>query len=85
MKLRTVQPSTAGRDLEQAIAGALPGASVEVVAGQPGHFSLAVTAPQFAGKSRLACQREVYRAIAHLMKGDGAPVHAIDKLVTSQC
>ena len=36
----------------------------------------------FAGKSMLESQRLVYGAIAHLMKGDGAPVHAVDKLTT---
>jgi hypothetical protein len=27
-------------------------------------------------------QQRVYAAIAHLMKGDAAPVHAIDRLLT---
>jgi hypothetical protein len=27
-------------------------------------------------------QQRVYAAIAHLMKGDSAPVHAVDRLVT---
>jgi hypothetical protein len=30
----------------------------------------------------LESQRLVYSAIAHLMKGDLAPVHAVDKLKT---
>ena len=36
----------------------------------------------FAGKSTLESQRMVYGAIAHLMKGDMAPVHAVDSLKT---
>ena len=38
--------------------------------------------PEFAGKSMLASQRLVYGAIAHLMSGERAPVHAVDKLTT---
>jgi stress-induced morphogen len=41
-----------------------------------------VTSSAFAGKSMLQSQRMVYSAIAHLMKGDLAPVHAVDSLRT---
>jgi acid stress-induced BolA-like protein IbaG/YrbA len=70
--------STAIRD---AIAGKLPGARVEVTGGG-GHYSIDVTHPDFTGKSMLASQRLVYGAIAHLMAGDRAPVHAVDRLTT---
>ena len=66
--------------LRKAIEQALPGAEVEVTAGGAGHFELRVKADQFAGKSRVAQQRLVYTAIAHLMTGETAPVHAIDKM-----
>ncbi len=36
----------------------------------------------FAGKGMLDSQRLVYGAIAHMMKGDRAPVHAVDSLKT---
>jgi acid stress-induced BolA-like protein IbaG/YrbA len=39
-----------------------------------------VKAAEFAGQSRVAQQRTVYAAIGHLMKGETAPVHAIDKM-----
>ncbi len=68
--------------LHEAIVAALPGAEVEVRANQPGHFSLVVVSSEFQGKSKLACQRLVYRAIASLMQGPSAPVHAIDQLQT---
>lgn len=68
--------------LESAIAGALSGAKVEVTAGKGGHYSLVVTSSAFAGKGMLECHRMVMGAIAHLMKGDAAPVHAIDSLKT---
>lgn len=83
MKLTTVATSSTADDLKSAITEALPGCAVEVGVGQPGHYSLSVSAEQFRGKSRLTCQRDVYRAIAHLMKGDSAPVHAIDRLQTA--
>jgi len=68
--------------LREAIAEALPGASIEVKAAGAAHFEIAVTSTAFSGKSRLAQQQAVYAAIAHLMKGDTPPVHAIDKLET---
>ena len=70
------------QDIRQAIESAIPGAAVEVFANSPGHFGIRVTAAAFAGKSLVQQQQMVYAAIAHLMKGDAAPVHAIDRLHT---
>ena len=70
------------KQLHDAIAARLPDATVEVTIGSPGHYSLAVTSAEFVGQKPLAKQRLVYSAIAHLMAGDNAPVHAIDQLVT---
>jgi acid stress-induced BolA-like protein IbaG/YrbA len=67
--------------LREAIEAALPGAVAQVTGGG-GHYTLVVTSPLFAGKSRLESQRLVYSAIAHLMKGDSPPVHAVDRLDT---
>jgi acid stress-induced BolA-like protein IbaG/YrbA len=67
--------------LRVAIASKIPGAAVEA-SGGGGHYSLRVTSAEFAGKSMLASQRLVYAAIAHLMAGERAPVHAVDSLVT---
>lgn len=64
------------------IESAVPGAQVEVHGAGGGHFRIAVVAAAFAGKSLLEKQRLVYGAIAPLMKGEDAPVHAIDQLVT---
>lgn len=72
------------KQLHEAIASRLAGAIVEVTIGSPGHYALAVTSAEFAGKKPVAKQRLVYSAIAHLMAGDGAPVHAIDKLITRE-
>ncbi|MGK3999547.1 BolA/IbaG family iron-sulfur metabolism protein [Sorangium sp. So ce1024] len=67
--------------LKRAIEEKIEGATAEVTGGG-GHFNLVVTSPVFAGKNMLESQRLVYGAIAHLMAGDQAPVHAIDSLKT---
>jgi acid stress-induced BolA-like protein IbaG/YrbA len=67
--------------IRHAIAEKLPGAVVDVEGGG-GHYTITVTSPSFAGKSMLESQRLVYGAIAHLMSGDRAPVHAVDSLKT---
>ncbi len=66
--------------LKEAIERAIAGAEVEVIARGAGHFELRVKAEAFAGQSRVEQQRSVYAAIGHLMKGETAPVHAIDKM-----
>ncbi len=70
------------RDLSRAISEAIPDARVEVTAASPGHFEIRVVSSVFEGKGRVQQQQLVYGAIAHLMAGDGAPVHAIDRLRT---
>jgi acid stress-induced BolA-like protein IbaG/YrbA len=67
--------------IREAIEGALEDADVSV-SGAGGHFEIRVVSAAFADKKTLAKQRLVYSAIAHLMKGDNAPVHAIDRLET---
>ena len=73
-------PSDIVAALRESVETALPGAQVEVRANSPGHFQLRVVSGAFAGKSRVQQQQMVYAAIAHLMRGDDAPVHAIDQL-----
>jgi acid stress-induced BolA-like protein IbaG/YrbA len=41
-----------------------------------------VVSSAFVGQSRVRQQQLVYGAIAHLMQGDAAPVHAVDRLLT---
>jgi acid stress-induced BolA-like protein IbaG/YrbA len=84
MPLNVVNPSSADltQTMREAIEAAIPGASASVQANSPGHFGVEVTAAAFAGKSMVEQQQMVYAAIAHLMKGDAAPVHAVDTLVT---
>jgi len=67
--------------LREAIQKQIPDSKVEVQGGG-GHFTLDVTSAVFAGKSMLESHRLVYGAIAHLMNGNLAPVHAIDSLKT---
>jgi stress-induced morphogen len=74
-------PDAIRRELLGAIERAIPGARAQVTATSPGHFEIRVASAAFAGKSRVQQQQLVYGAIAHLMKGDAPPVHAIDRLV----
>lgn len=67
--------------IRELIEAAIPAASAQVEGGG-GHFQIVVTSPTFAGKSLLERQRLVYGAIADLLKGEDAPVHAVDRLVT---
>lgn len=67
--------------LREAIESQIPSSQANV-SGAGGHFTIEVVSPAFAGLGMLESQRLVYSAIAHLMKGDLAPVHAVDKLKT---
>ncbi len=67
--------------IRDAIVRALPDASVDATGGG-GHYSIVVTSAAFVGKGMLESQRLVYSAIAPLMAGDAAPVHAVDSLKT---
>ncbi len=68
--------------IRDSIHAAIPDAEVEV-SGGGAHFEIRVTSGAFNGKNSLARQRMVYAAIAHLMRGEGAPIHAVDRLETS--
>jgi len=76
------QPQEIAEDLRRAILAAIPGADVHVDAMSAGHYEIRVVSDVFESKSRVGQQQLVYGAIAHLMKGDAAPVHAIDRLQT---
>ena len=67
--------------IRESIEKAIPGAQANVRGGG-GHYEIEVVSTAFTGKSTLESQRLVYSAIAHLMKGDMAPVHAVDSLKT---
>ena len=65
---------------KSAIEAAIPGAEVHV-SGAGGHFEIVVVSEIFAGKRELAKQRLVLGAIAPLMAGAEAPIHAVDTLI----
>lgn len=65
--------------INDAIKEAIPDGEIEV-SGGGGHFTIRVTSSVFEGKRIVQQHRLVYGAIAHLMKGDNAPVHAVDSL-----
>jgi len=76
-------PLSIANALKQAIARSVPDAEVEVISSGGGHYSLHVRSPAFRDRSTLERHRMVYTAIAPLMAGDTAPVHAIDTLKTA--
>lgn len=65
-----------------AIETAIAGSQAAVRASGPGHFEVRVVSEAFRGRSRLDQQRLVLGALAPLMQGDRAPVHAIDRIET---
>ena len=71
---------TIEEEVQAAIEAAIPGAKATVNGGG-GHFEIDVLSDAFAGKRILEQQRLVYSAIAHLMAGDTAPVHAVARMV----
>jgi acid stress-induced BolA-like protein IbaG/YrbA len=73
-------PNDVAEQIRRAIVQALPEAAIEVKPQGPGHYEIAVTDAAFAGKPRVRQQQLVYGAIAHLMSGPNAPVHAVDRL-----
>ena len=71
---------TIEEQVKQCIEDAIPESEARVDGGG-GHFTIEVISSAFAGKRILEQQRLVYTAIAHLMAGDAAPVHAVDRMV----
>tara|TARA_B100000678_G_scaffold235254_1_gene204589 strand:+ start:259 stop:492 length:234 start_codon:yes stop_codon:yes gene_type:complete len=66
----------AADEIEEMIKAALPGAEVEMrdLAGDNDHWAAKVTAPQFAGKSRVQQHKMVYEALEGKM---GGVLHAL--------
>jgi stress-induced morphogen len=73
-------PEQIATRIRDAIAAAVAGAEIEVVPQGPGHFEITVVSDVFEGRSRVQQHQLVYGAIADLMSGAQAPVHAIDRL-----
>ncbi len=69
--------------IRQALQDALDATEIQVTGGDGGHYHIAVTSRAFEGKSTLERHRMVLNAIAALMAGADAPVHAIDSIKTS--
>jgi stress-induced morphogen len=67
-------------EIRARIEGELPGARARVRCTSTGHFAIEVESAAFAGQPRVRQHQMVYAAIAPLMAGDAAPVHAIDRL-----
>lgn len=63
------------------IEAAIPGSQAQVNS-HGNHFDITVISAAFEGKGLLDKQRMVYSAIASLMSGPNAPIHAVDRLRT---
>lgn len=68
--------------IRTAVCAVMNDAKVQV-SGGGGHYTIDVVSQYFEGKSLLQRQRAVLAAIAHLINGDRAPVHAVDTLTTN--
>ena len=70
-----VQPS----EIEKLILEAFPGARVEIrdLAGDCNHYASTVVAEEFRGKNRVQQQRMVNAALAPIIAGANAPLHAL--------
>ncbi len=68
------------QELRSAIEDAVSCRELSVESGNPGHFEIRVVSDAFADLNRVKQQQLIYAAIAHLMHGEAAPVHAIDRL-----
>ncbi|MFT5695510.1 MAG: acid stress-induced BolA-like protein IbaG/YrbA [Myxococcota bacterium] len=66
--------------MRTAIEAAVECRELEIESGSPGHFAIRVVADAFSELNRIKQQQLIYGAIAPLMQGDSAPVHAIDRL-----
>ena len=75
-------PRSTADALKTSVEAGIPNAVVEIASSSAGHYSLVVRSEAFRGRSMLECHRMVYAAIAPLMAGQAAPVHAIDNLKT---
>ncbi|MCP5040872.1 MAG: BolA family transcriptional regulator [bacterium] len=66
--------------IRSAIEDAIECQDLTIESGSPGHFAIRVVSNAFADLGRVKQQQLVYTAIAHLMQGEAAPIHAVDKL-----
>lgn len=67
-------------EIKRAVESSIEGSQASASSPSGGHFEVRVKAAAFTGKTPLQQQRMVLTAISHLMKGDNAPVHAVDKI-----
>lgn len=66
-------------EIERLIRDAFPKAEVEIqdTVGDRNHYAARVVAPEFRGKTRVQQQRMVNKALAPLLDGQNAPLHAL--------
>lgn len=67
-------------EIKNRIENSIPNTQAEVFSASDRHYSLTVISQCFADLPQVKQHQLVYAAIADLMKGDSAPIHAIDKM-----
>lgn len=69
----------AATEIERLILEAFPGARVEIedLAGDGNHYAAKVVAEEFRGLNRVQQQRMVNQALASILDGNNAPLHAL--------
>lgn len=70
-----VQPG----DIESRLRAAFPDATIEIndLAGDGNHYAARIVAEAFRGKNRVQQTRMVNAALADILKGSDAPLHAL--------
>ena len=66
-------------EIERLIHDAFPEAEIEITdtVGDKNHYAARIVAPEFRGKTRVQQQRMVNKALAPILDGPAAPLHAI--------
>jgi len=66
-------------EIERLIKEAFPSATVEIrdLAGDNNHFAATIVAEEFRGLNRVQQQRMVNKALASILDGADAPLHAL--------
>ena len=69
----------AATEIERLILKAFPGARVDIqdLAGDGNHYAAKVVAEEFRGLNRVQQQRMVNQALASILDGANAPLHAL--------
>ncbi len=69
--------------IKQRISSAIPDSEAVVRLASDRHYEISVISESFNNQSQVKQHQRVYAAISDLMSGENAPIHAIDRMLTS--